>query len=266
MNQFLLETNINIFKMLNFKEQLKLRLVSKYFKIVFETIWSNNICQYYFTKKPIFIFCYGKTGSGKSSLEKKLFKSFSYCWGPYDNKIKNYLKNQNQQVFPKMLCNQIITKRYFNKYKEINFVYLEIENIEENNKWPEVIQNFDLNCGYEEGDSTSFSNNQQSSSMINEEESFLVITDEENQSLTEIKKLTYISPKFKNRGVVEDMILDLVSDKIKIGNIPLIEVCILDNKIHSSDNCRLYTIQSAIKLGAKIKKCLFELLERRIVI
>ncbi|CAG8745982.1 5422_t:CDS:1, partial [Gigaspora rosea] len=65
---------------------------------------------------------------------------------------------------------------------------------------------------------------------------------------------TYISPKFKNGGVVEDMILDLVSGKIKIGNIPLIEVCILDNKIHSSDNRRLYAIQSAIKLGAKIKK------------
>ncbi|RIB12586.1 hypothetical protein C2G38_2200209 [Gigaspora rosea] len=65
---------------------------------------------------------------------------------------------------------------------------------------------------------------------------------------------TYISPKFKNGGVVEDMILDLVSGKIKIGNIPLIEVCILDNKIHSSYNRRLYAIQSVIKLGAKIKK------------
>ncbi|RIB06203.1 hypothetical protein C2G38_2217689 [Gigaspora rosea] len=188
-------------------------------------------------------------------------------------------------------------KKFVNKFNKKSVTlkwekfknFEKVENIEENNEWPEVIQNFDLNCKYEEGDSTPFSNNQQSSSTINEEESFLVITDEENQSLTEIKKLvnkfllqilllilivicnsliirvilgiiflkslkTYISPKFKNGGVVKDMILDLVSGKIKIGNIPLIEVCILNNKIHSSDNRRLYAIQSAIKLGAKIKK------------
>jgi hypothetical protein len=125
MNQFPLETNIEIFKMLNFKEQVRLRLISKNFKTVFETIWSDNICQYYFMKKPIFIFCHGKTGTGKSYLGQKLFKNFSYYWGPYDNKIKNCLKKDNQQVFPEILCGQRITKRYFNKYKDINFVYLE---------------------------------------------------------------------------------------------------------------------------------------------
>ena len=50
MNQFPLETNINIFKILTFKEQIKLRLISRNFKIIFETIWSKNICHYYFTK------------------------------------------------------------------------------------------------------------------------------------------------------------------------------------------------------------------------
>ncbi|CAG8816779.1 2234_t:CDS:1, partial [Gigaspora margarita] len=63
--------------------------------------------------------------SEKSFLGERLFKQFGSFSGPYNNKIKNYLKKQNQQVFPEMLCNERITKRYFNKYKEINFVYLQ---------------------------------------------------------------------------------------------------------------------------------------------
>ncbi|CAG8841543.1 31294_t:CDS:1, partial [Gigaspora margarita] len=63
--------------------------------------------------------------SEKSFLGERLFKQFGSFSGPYNNKIKNYLKKQNQQVFPEMLYGQKITKRYFNKYKEINFVYLQ---------------------------------------------------------------------------------------------------------------------------------------------
>ncbi|CAG8855169.1 44458_t:CDS:2, partial [Gigaspora margarita] len=36
-------------------------------------------------------------GSGKSFLEERLFKCFGGVSGPYNNKIKNYLKKQNQQ-------------------------------------------------------------------------------------------------------------------------------------------------------------------------
>ncbi|CAG8728407.1 16636_t:CDS:2 [Gigaspora margarita] len=66
-----------------------------------------------------------KTGSEKSFLGERLFKYFGGVSGPYNNKIKNYLKKQNQQVFPEILYHERITKRYFNKYKEINFVYLQ---------------------------------------------------------------------------------------------------------------------------------------------
>lgn len=63
-----------------------------------------------------------------------------------------------------------------------------------------------------------------------------------------------INTCFKNGGLIEDLINDLVDESIRVNDIEIVKVCIIDNNYFSFDNRRLYCFQEAIKRGAKFKK------------
>jgi hypothetical protein len=63
-----------------------------------------------------------------------------------------------------------------------------------------------------------------------------------------------ISPWFQEYGELEDTIKGLVDGIVKIKDIKIIQVCIIDDIFYSSDNRRLYCFQEAIKRGLNIKK------------
>ena len=63
-----------------------------------------------------------------------------------------------------------------------------------------------------------------------------------------------INIRFKNGGLIEDLIRDLVNGSIKVDDIETIKVCIIDGEYYSFDNRRLYCFQEAIRWGASFKK------------
>ena len=82
--------------------------------------------------------------------------------------------------------------------------------------------------------------------------------------LSEEKKFTYkidpfeimfsqanINSFFQNGYSVEDMIVELVIGSLKIEDVPIIRVCIIDSTFYTCDNRRLYAFQTAMKLGLK---------------
>ncbi|RIB18781.1 hypothetical protein C2G38_2183591 [Gigaspora rosea] len=143
----------------------------------------------------------------------------------------------------------------------------------------EIQQNFDLDCGYENGDSTPFDNDQFTSLTNNSEDSVIephrLFINRENQltSSTLIEnsisdKLVYqilelskkdfdymINPQQilftqaqinlyflgNDRFTVENTINDLVTDKLKPQDLAIICVCLNeDNQYISANNRRLY--------------------------
>ena len=56
-----------------------------------------------------------------------------------------------------------------------------------------------------------------------------------------------ISNIFRNRWSLEDTIVELVEEKIKIEDIDIIQVCIIDDIFYLSNNRRLYCFQEAIR-------------------
>jgi hypothetical protein len=63
-----------------------------------------------------------------------------------------------------------------------------------------------------------------------------------------------ISPYFQNGDSLENTIKELVKNKLRIEDIPIIHVCIINDIYYSSDNRRLYCFQEAIKKGLQVKK------------
>ncbi|RIB00645.1 hypothetical protein C2G38_2233553 [Gigaspora rosea] len=127
---------------------------------------------------------------------------------------------------------------------------------------------FDLNCGYENENSTPFDNNQFTSLTNNSENSVIelpkLFINGENQSTS--SKFTLIensiSDKFfyqicNDEFIVEDTINDLVTGRLKPQDLPIIRICLNeDNQYISANNRRLYCYQQAIQKGANFKKVL----------
>ncbi|CAG8617834.1 25099_t:CDS:2 [Racocetra persica] len=63
-----------------------------------------------------------------------------------------------------------------------------------------------------------------------------------------------INSSFRNSRNIEETIIELVNDSIRIEDFPHIQVCIIDDMIFSSDNRRLYVFQEAIRRGLKVDK------------
>lgn len=63
-----------------------------------------------------------------------------------------------------------------------------------------------------------------------------------------------INIHFKNGNFIENVIYDLVNNIITPNDIPKIKVCIVNNRLHTLDNRRLYCFQEAIKRGAKFNR------------
>ncbi|CAG8799509.1 21891_t:CDS:2 [Cetraspora pellucida] len=63
-----------------------------------------------------------------------------------------------------------------------------------------------------------------------------------------------INNTFQIGNDIENTINDLVNNKIKIENFPIIQICIIDDIFYSSDNRRLYCFKEAIRRGLNIKK------------
>ncbi|RIB30796.1 hypothetical protein C2G38_2151782 [Gigaspora rosea] len=83
-----------------------------------------------------------------------------------------------------------------NNLKEIDN---EIEIQKEN--WPEILQNFDLNCGYENGDSTLFDNDQ-----------FTLLTNNSEDLVIESPKL-FINGENQSTSSKSTLIENSISDK-----------------------------------------------------
>ncbi|CAG8769727.1 2401_t:CDS:2, partial [Gigaspora rosea] len=152
-----------------------------------------------------------------------------------------------------------------NNLKEIDN---EIEIQKEN--WPEIQQNFDLNCGYKNGDSILFDNDQFTSLTNNLEDSVIepprLFINGENQSTssTLIENSIKLSKKdfdymldpqqilFTQAQInsyflgddgftVKDTINDFVTGRLKPQDLPIICICLNeDNQYISADNRRLY--------------------------
>ncbi|RIB18061.1 hypothetical protein C2G38_2185702 [Gigaspora rosea] len=116
--------------------------------------------------------------------------------------------------------------------------------------------NFDLDCGYENRDSTPFDNDQFTSLTNNSKDSVIepprLFINGENQSTSS----TLIENSISNNGfTVEDTINDLVTGRLKPQYLPIIRVCLNeDNQYISANNRRLYCYQQAILKGANFKK------------
>ncbi|RIB26487.1 hypothetical protein C2G38_2163223 [Gigaspora rosea] len=184
----------------------------------------------------------------------------------------------------------------FNKKESLNIEHQfettnnlkEIDNgieIQEEN-WPEIQQNFDLNCGYKNGDSTPFDNDQFTSLTNNLENSVIesprlfINGGNQSTSSTQIENSIKLSKKdfdymldpqqilFTQAQInsyflgddgftVEDTINDLVTGKLKPQDLLIIRICLNeDNQYISADNRRLYCYQQAIQKGANFKKVL----------
>ncbi|CAG8798386.1 7250_t:CDS:2, partial [Gigaspora rosea] len=108
---------------------------------------------------------------------------------------------------------------------------------------------FDLNCGYENENSTPFDNNQ-----------FTSLTNNSENSVIELPKL-FINGENQSTSndefIVEDTINDLVTGRLKPQDLPIIRICLNeDNQYISANNRRLYCYQQAIQKGANFKKVL----------
>jgi hypothetical protein len=62
-----------------------------------------------------------------------------------------------------------------------------------------------------------------------------------------------INDEFRSGKKVEDTIKELVEGITIIEEIPTIQVCLIDNIFYSSDNRRLYCIQTAMKRGLQVE-------------
>ncbi|CAG8720093.1 22927_t:CDS:1 [Cetraspora pellucida] len=59
---------------------------------------------------------------------------------------------------------------------------------------------------------------------------------------------------FQMGNDIKNTIEDLVNNKIKVEDFPIIQVCIINDMFFSSDNQRLYMFQEAIRRGLNITK------------
>ncbi|CAG8785121.1 637_t:CDS:2, partial [Dentiscutata erythropus] len=84
--------------------------------------------------------------------------------------------------------------------------------------YPEVLQEQDVDCGYENSDSTPFE--ESSRSTDNEE-----IQEEESVSLS----IKQENPSMINSTHIEDMIKQLVNRSLDVDDLPRLEVCLIDN-------------------------------------
>ncbi|GBB97812.1 hypothetical protein RclHR1_03080001 [Rhizophagus clarus] len=62
-----------------------------------------------------------------------------------------------------------------------------------------------------------------------------------------------IRSRFRNDELIEDTIKKLVSGEISPGQIRCIRICILNGKMHSLDNRRLYAFKEAIERGSRFR-------------
>ncbi|CAB4476721.1 hypothetical protein RhiirA1_416261 [Rhizophagus irregularis] len=62
-----------------------------------------------------------------------------------------------------------------------------------------------------------------------------------------------IRAKFRNDEPIEDTIEKLISGEISPSQIKCMRVCILNGKMHSLDNRRLYAFKEAVKRGSRFK-------------
>jgi hypothetical protein len=63
----------------------------------------------------------------------------------------------------------------------------------------------------------------------------------------------YISSIFRNGDKIEDLIFKLINNEISPDDIEKIRVCIVNGKLHTLDNRRLYCFREAINRGANFK-------------
>jgi flagellar basal body-associated protein FliL len=63
-----------------------------------------------------------------------------------------------------------------------------------------------------------------------------------------------VNTQFQNGILVKDTIDNLVKGEVTPNEIEKIRVCIIDNKLHTLDNRRLYCFQEAIRKGAEFRK------------
>ncbi|CAG8808991.1 15461_t:CDS:2, partial [Gigaspora rosea] len=154
--------------------------------------------------------------------------------------IDNEIEMSGKNLYTSICDSKITTK---DSSGSISYVLIQEEN------WPEIQQNFDLNCGCKNGDSTPFNNDQ-----------FTSLTNNSEDSVIEPPRL-FINGKNQSTSddgfTVEDTINDLVTSRLKPQDLPIICICLNENNQYiSADNRRLYCYQQAIQKCANFKKVL----------